>query len=209
MRLILVRHGQSEGNASGILQGRLDFGLTPLGQLQASHTADHLRSRTHVKRVVSSPLLRAKQTAGPIAEALGIELELDPALAEYDMGEASGLTGAELRERFPDVMSSWERGVRPSFPGEEGRDIFRQRVDGFFQRLLADGRDTIAIGHGGVVNLACHIVLGMDYGNRPGVFSAGNCSLTEFASDRTGRLVLLHHNDDCHIRELATTLDLG
>src|SRR6476646_5188364 len=112
MRLVLVRHGQSEGNARGILQGRMDFGLTDLGRAQAEATARYLAGGRKVERLRSSPLTRAMETAQPIAAALGLEVEPEPALAEYDMGEASGLTWAEIRERFPAIVEAFREGRR-------------------------------------------------------------------------------------------------
>lgn len=89
MRLILVRHGESVGNAAGVLQGRLDFGLSERGLAQAKLTAERLRD-AEAARVVSSPLKRAAQTAGFVAEALDLELHLEPDLAEYDIGGGAG-----------------------------------------------------------------------------------------------------------------------
>lgn len=202
MRVVFVRHGESEGNASGIAQGRLDFGLTPLGLRQAEVTAKALAaSGFRPGRVISSPLRRARETADLIADALGLPLERDEALAEYDIGEASGLSGAEIRARFPGVASAWARGERPEIPGEEGREVFHARVTGFLERMREANGDVIAVAHGGVLNAICHIVLGIDH-RRPGVFRVENCSISEVITDRAGRFVLARHNDTCHLRAM-------
>ncbi len=207
MHLYLVRHGQSEGNARGVLQGRLDFGLSELGRRQAEATAARLLSE-RVDRVVSSPLLRAAQTAEAISAALGLPVEPEPALQEYDVGDVSGLTGPEIRERFPEVRAAYARGERPRFPGEEGRDVFNARVTSFLARHR-DGDETIvAIAHGGVVSELCYLVLGVD-GGRRGLFEVANCSITEVRRDRAGRLVLQRHNDVCHLDGLITRTDRG
>ena len=127
MRLILVRHGESEGNASGVIQGRIDFGLSPTGVLQARATAGYLAT-LDVDRVVTSPLRRAADTAETIASPLGHSAVHMPELMEYDIGEASGLSNAELRQRFPEVFTAYATGQRPTFPGEEGRDTFHARL---------------------------------------------------------------------------------
>ncbi len=206
-RIILVRHGESEGNAAGVLQGRLDFALSELGRRQASLTAKRLAG-SGAYQVLSSPLTRASATAALIAERLDLRLRLDPDLAEYDIGDASGLTPAELRERFPDVMRARLGGERLRFPGEEGRDVFAVRLQQALARMSESEGTTIAVAHGGVISAMCHLVLGLGV-DRPGVFHVGNCSLTELRPDRTGTLVIHRQNDTCHLEGLATFVDRG
>ena len=108
MHLVLVRHGESLGNAAGVLQGRLDYALSDRGLRQAELTAVRL-AEFKATRVLSSPLLRASATAALVADALGLDLQLEPDLAEYDIGEGAGLTGPELRAKFPEMLAarSW------------------------------------------------------------------------------------------------------
>ncbi len=207
MKLILIRHGESEGNAAGVVQGHLDFGLTALGRAQADATAVYLRG-TKVDRLVSSPLRRAFETASLIAGSLGLEVEGDARLMEYDMGAASGLTGPQIRERFPDVVAQWQKGLHPRFPGEEGRDVFSARIATLLQEFVAAGKDVVAVAHGGVVGAFCRGVLGMDPLRR-GVFETANCGITEIAIDRQGRPVLQRVNDTCHLGALITMADRG
>lgn len=207
MRLILVRHGQSEANASGIVQGRLDFGLSELGALQARLTAERLKDEA-VDRILTSPLKRAADTARVIAEIKGMLAEPEPALMEYDIGAASGLTGPEIRERYPEVTSAFAYGRRPAFPGEEGRDAFAARLGALLATIEPANQTVVAVAHGGVVSALCQLIMGLDL-NRPGMFNVANCSLTEIARDRGGRIVLRRHNDTCHLDELATTVDRG
>jgi broad specificity phosphatase PhoE len=206
-RIILVRHGESEGNAAGVLQGRLDYALSELGRRQAALTAQRLAG-TGAYQVLSSPLLRASATAALIAERLELKLRLEPDLAEYDIGDASGLTPAELRERFPEVVQARSIGDRLRFPGEEGRDVFQDRLRQALGRMTETEGTTIAVAHGGVISAMCHMVVGLDV-NRPGAFHVGNCSLTELRPDRTGALVIHRHNDTCHLDDLATFVDRG
>jgi broad specificity phosphatase PhoE len=207
VRLILVRHGQSEGNASGVIQGRLDFGLSPLGEAQARATAERL-AKERVDRMITSPLARAADTARLIAEPHGLVVEPEPALLEYDVGIVSGLTGAQIRERYPEVLTAHARGERPKYPGEEGREGFIVRVTAFLETLRHSNETTIAVAHGGVISAACSLVLGID-AFRPGVFHSWNCSITELTTDRAGRFVIQRQNDTCHLEGLLTTADRG
>lgn len=207
MRLLLVRHGESEGNANRVFQGRSDFGLTVRGRLQAEHTAEALLG-LGVTALVTSPLRRATETARVLGGALGIEARPDEALLEYDVGEISGLSVNEVRERFPGLLEAWRAsGTRPPLPGEEGRDLFYERISSFLRGLdwKADGV-TVAVAHGGVINAACHAVLGIEFADfftTLRSFAAANCAVTEIRPDFMGRLILARHNDTCHLMDLA------
>lgn len=208
MRLILVRHGQSEGNATGIVQGHLDFGLTQLGTEQALAVSRRLAHETQPSRILTSPLKRARETADAIAAAHSMGVEIEPALAEYDVGEASGLTGPEIRERYPEVVEAYRRGQRPVFPGEEGRDVFEARISAVLATLQTSRDVVVAVAHGGVIAALCGMVLGMDI-HRPGALQCANCSISEIILTRSGQLVVLRSNDTCHLDGLLTTEDRG
>ena len=148
------------------------------------------------------------QTASYLAAPLGLEIEPEPGLMEYDMGEASGLTGPQIREKFPEVVASWQKGLRPVFPGEEGRDVFHARIKDVLDRFSALDQTVVAVAHGGVVGAVCYSVLGLDPSRR-GAFEAANCGITEIGLDRQGRRVLLRQNDTCHLDGLVTVVDRG
>ena len=207
VRIIFVRHGESLGNAAGVLQGRLDYGLSPLGIEQARRTSERLAA-SGARRVLASPLLRAFSTAEALAAPLGLAVQAEPDLAEYDIGVGAGLTAAELREKFPEMMTARSRGERFMFPGEEGRAVFHARLTRVVARLRELDGTTIAVAHGGVISAVCHMVVGLDL-DRPGAFQVGNCSLTEVTQDRGGRLVLSRHNDMCHLEGIGTLVDRG
>ncbi|MGD9933332.1 MAG: histidine phosphatase family protein [Dehalococcoidia bacterium] len=202
-RILLVRHGLSEGNAAGIIQGRTDFGLTELGHRQARLTAERLAGEAPV-RVFSSPLKRAWQTAEPIAAALGLTIDADPDLQEFDVGAVSGLTGPQARERFPDLAKLWPHAL----PGAESRDVFHQRIRASLDRMVAMDATVVAVAHGGVVSGICYALLGLDTSRR-GVFETANCAVTEITKDRGGRLILTRMNDTCHLAQLVTVVDRG
>lgn len=206
MRLLLVRHGQSEGNATGIIQGHLDFGLTELGLRQAEATAKRLANEK-IDRVLASPLQRATVTARFIAEATGNVVEADSALREYGIGAVSGLTTEEIARRHPEIPEAYRKGIRPVFPGEEGREVFYERISRVVERWRESGETVVAVAHGGVVSALCYIALGMDHG-RPGIFRVANCSITELALDRS-RLVIRRQNDTCHLDGIVTIEDIG
>jgi len=207
VRLLLIRHGESEGNAGRIFQGRTDYGLTALGEKQASLTAERLRP-AGVTAIVSSPLRRAFDTAAAVGTALDLGVDVEEALLEYDIGDISGLTVQEVREKFPTLLEQWgATGKRPEIPGEEGRAVFVNRVAGFVKGLDWKAEGTVvAVTHGGVVNVACYTALGLDFPDffrARLAFAVGNCSITEIRSDPMGRMVLAGQNDTCHVDGVA------
>ena len=100
MQLLLVRHGESVGNLTHILQGP-DDPLTERGRRQAREIAAYLASRGDVRALYTSPLVRAYETAAIIGEALGLTPIPREALAEINVGEAAGLTLEEWAARSP------------------------------------------------------------------------------------------------------------
>ena len=145
-RLLVVRHGQSEWNATGRWQGRADPPLTDEGRRQSKVAGGALGT---FDAVVASPLLRAAETATIIAERLGIGPVLtDPDLVERDAGEWQGLTRSQIQEGWPGFLDD---GRRP--PGYEPGDSMLTRTLSVLERIserMGDG-DVLVVSHGGVV----------------------------------------------------------
>jgi len=105
-RLILARHGQTAWNAEGRFQGQADPPLDATGLAQAERlAAEVLALRLDV--LVSSDLLRARQTAMVVSRACGLEVELDRDLREIDLGLWQGLHRRQASERFPEEYRHW------------------------------------------------------------------------------------------------------
>ncbi len=105
MRLILVRHGETEHNRGQLTLGRADVALNERGRGQARALASSFAATPAA--VYSSPLSRALETARAIAERAGLEPRLEPGLIEMDIGGMEHLTGVELRERYPEFLARW------------------------------------------------------------------------------------------------------
>ncbi|HLX32748.1 MAG TPA: histidine phosphatase family protein [Gaiellaceae bacterium] len=104
--LLLVRHGETDWNADGRLQGHTDRPLTDYGRRQARKLADELGGE-ELDAIYSSDLARARETAEIVAERLGLPVALDPDLREKDWGNWEGLTTVE-RDRVEFVGESTE-----------------------------------------------------------------------------------------------------
>jgi len=102
--LLLVRHGETDWNADGRLQGQTDRPLSDYGRRQARKLAEALEGE-ELEAIYSSDLARARQTAEIVGERLGLPVELDPELREKDWGTWEGLTAVE-RDRVEFVGES-------------------------------------------------------------------------------------------------------
>jgi len=154
--LLLVRHGQTSWNAAGRWQGNGDPGLTDLGRDQAEALSRELTDRhgRPWRRIVSSDLSRARQTALILADALGLDVELDPRFRELDVGRWTGMTREEIEAREPDLLEDFESGdpqVRPG--GGESRIEIRVRTRGALRDWTTRhaGESMILVAHLGVI----------------------------------------------------------
>lgn len=151
IRLLLVRHGQSIWNAERRWQGSADPPLSADGRAQALALADALRDE-NVDSVVSSDLIRARETAEIVMAELGLtDLLIEPRFRERDVGEVSGLTVEEIDERWPGLLDQWRAGTLLQMPGGEA-DI-TPRVTSALAELAArpPGRVVLVVTHGGVI----------------------------------------------------------
>lgn len=152
--LLLVRHGQSEWNASGRWQGWADPALTDLGRQQAKLAS---RAVGAVDAVVTSDLERASETAEIIAGELGIgPVVVQPHLRERDAGPWTGLTRVEIAEQWPGLLDTDERP-----DGYETDAALLERVLPALQALEPAGESVLVVTHGGVIGaVERHLGLG-------------------------------------------------
>ena len=160
--MYLLRHGETEWNETGRMQGQLDSPLTPRGLRQAAAMAETLAELTAgwgQPRIIVSPLGRCRQTAEIVAEALGVSsdaLESDARLAEMTWGQWDGLTREEIAKSDPE---SWELreddkwNVAP--PDGESYAMLAQRIGSWLADLPPEAFDDrppalIVVSHGGV-----------------------------------------------------------
>ena len=212
--VLLLRHGQTDANASGTLQGHLPTPLNALGLLQAQRLAR--RVARHVPRVtalVSSDLRRAAQTADPIAAACGLAVSHDPAWRERGFGTFEGRTVGE--------RDTWRAAHGDSDPpGAEALSDFGARVVGALRSLphRFPGHHSVAVvTHGGPVGVLLRMLadgtLPLAAGTTPPeVLQVPNCSVVELvaeaARDGVGwRAACV--NDVAHLSDLVTDADAG
>ena len=157
---VFLRHGESVGNAAARWQGQSDYMLTERGRAQAQALAKRWKSEgMKFDLVISSPLVRAKETAEIIASFLDAKVELDPILLERDIGEMEGLTAEEVR-KMPQPPY-----VTPYDPiGGEGEGdwaLFLRAGQALHDLLRKPPGSYLIVSHGGLLNQLMHAIVGI------------------------------------------------
>lgn len=151
-RLVLARHGESEANLLGEFSNRgTKHPLTPLGREQARALAARLDHDGGVERILSSPVLRARQTADVVAEVLGAEIVIDDRLREFDVGRFEGSRAPEHWAEYDEVVAAWAAGDRDRRVGggESLREI-EDRLGSLLVEVAARPGTSLLVGHGGL-----------------------------------------------------------
>jgi broad specificity phosphatase PhoE len=149
--IYLARHGESDWNAANRFQGHSDRPLTDLGREQARGLAD-LVAAENVEAIYASPLSRALETARIVAARTGLGVVVDEGLREVDTGSWSGLSRAEVRERYPQGFQRWITGGAGWEDGESYEEM-AERVLAAVNRIAAahPGGRVLLVSHGGPI----------------------------------------------------------
>lgn len=182
MRLILVRHGESEWNALGRVQGQADPPLHARGRAEALRTAPLVRALAP-ERAVCSDLRRAAQTASLL---VGDVASPDPRWRECGMGDWTGRAAAELYAEPDGRFLAWREGHADP-PGGESWEAVCARVADAARDLRASGAERVlVVTHGGPVRAACAVLAGLAPDH---LVPVGNASITVIELDHgVGRL---------------------
>ena len=192
MQLLLVRHALPLRSEAG--QGS-DPELSEAGIEQARRLPEAL-ARFPITRLVSSPQRRAAQTAQPVAEALGLSIEFDERLAEYDYG-LSHYTPIEEASQ-----EDLQRLIDGHLPGGVDEDAFKARVKAGVDDLVAaaDHEDTVVLfSHGGVINALVHQAMET---RRLLCVQVDYAGVTRFLKSRDGKLGVASINGTEHVWDL-------
>lgn len=158
--LILVRHGQTAVNAEGRLQGRIDAALTTIGEAQAAACAQAVAATSRPARIVTSPLLRARQTGAAIATVVGRDVEVDERWIELDYGQWDG---AVLRTMPQDEWDRWRSDVAFAPPAGESLLALTDRVHAACRDLAesAAAGDVVVVSHVSPIKAAVAWAMGV------------------------------------------------
>lgn len=152
MRLLIIRHGESEADLLDVHEGRADFPLTAFGHKQAEAMASYLAKTCKVDRIYCSTLRRAYQTAEHLSQKTGVPLTADEHLMEFNNGLWAGLERDVVREKYPAVQNI---PLHASVYEQESQLDFRFRAEYMLSKIISenDNAATIAVvTHGGMIN---------------------------------------------------------
>lgn len=200
VRLILVRHGETDYNRDAVALGRADVPLNETGRRQAECLRAALAG-VPLDAIYASPLARAHDTAVSIAAAHNRDVQVEDGLIEMDIGEAEGLTFPELRKQFPALAQNWGGPDGPTFrmPGGERLVDVQHRVVATIARLAARHPDqtVCAVTHNFVILSFLASVLGIELAQfRRLRHAVAAIAEIEVGADRS-RVIRL--NDTCHL----------
>jgi len=200
VRLIFVRHGETDFNVERRYQGHTDSELSERGRQQAVSVAKRLGAEP-ITAVYASDLRRASETARIIADVHDLQVCTDARLRECSFGDWEGLSVEEIQERYPKQYENYRQdSVTYRAPNGETLQSLMARVVSAVEEITARHEDghIVIVGHGGTVNsFICHAL-----GAQLSIFRRirlDNCGLTIFHREQGGRWVLEVLNDTCHL----------
>jgi|JFJP01.1.fsa_nt_gi alpha-ribazole phosphatase len=150
MKLLLIRHGQTDWNLAQRFQGQSDIPLNEMGRKQAQALAERL-SAEKFDAVYASDLQRATETAKIICAS---QIYPDPRLREVNFGDWEGLTYDEIKAKHPEPLAAWENDIFKSAPPNgETLEVLAVRVQSILDELRAKHQDQsiLIVAHGGVL----------------------------------------------------------
>jgi len=202
MLLYCIRHGQSIYNAEGRIQGQSDVPLSPLGRRQSEAVAAAL-ARLPIDAIYASPLQRAMQTAQPLADARGLEIQTDLRLKEIDTGVFQDKIWDEIAPHHPEVAVRWRSGdIDIAFPGGESRrDLMRRGPEAFRSIFQAGHEQAVVVSHGGLLVATLKVLLDIPPLEPP--LDLENGSITKFAFHGDGQVELLTLDEVDHLEHLG------
>jgi broad specificity phosphatase PhoE len=196
MDLVLVRHAEPVRTPAGSVSGPADPGLTERGFDQSRRLAEWLACEP-IDAVLSSPMRRARETAEPVAAALGLDIEIVDGLVEYDSTSDDYIPTDELQASGDPRWIAMVEGRWEDF-GADPAHVFKARVAQTVEDIVAryPGRRVVAVCHGGVVNCALASILAID---RYLWFEPVYTSISRVVASRSGVRSIVSLNERAHL----------
>ena len=199
LRLILARHGRTSWNVQGRVQG--GGGLDDVGRAQVAALAERLAAEP-IAAVYASPAWRARQTAQPLAVALGLPVRRRRLLRDLDYGRYAGAFVADVMREAPELFHRWRTEPHTvTFDGGENLAALRARIERFVREMAQAHPDStvFAATHDSPVRMAVSIARGLpDSSHREEWIKTRYASVTTLEVDE-GEMRLALHNDVSHL----------
>jgi len=194
-RLFIVRHGETEWNALGLLQGAVDIALSDAGRDQAARAATALAGMVSPDAVlVSSPLSRAHDTGLALGAVLGLPVAVDDRLRERAYGVWEGITPEEREEKWPAEVAKWHDHGNPGIEGFEVHELVRARmVESIEEWIAKSPSDLVVFTHGSSARIGMMGLLGLSLDHRT-LGNLGNTCWSRLRKRPEGAWTLERHN---------------
>lgn len=202
-RIMAIRHGETDWNTQGRIQGSLNIPLNAKGRLQAQQLARVLAD-IQIAAIYTSDLSRAQETADYIGQATRLVVQPEVGLRERGFGVFEGHSFLEIEQTQPELARRW-RKREPDFQPEGGESLlqFRSRILATVNRLAAQhvGRQIVLVAHGGVMDVLYRAATGQEL-QAPRTWELGNAAINRLLwTPETFSLV--GWADSSHLGEMA------
>jgi glucosyl-3-phosphoglycerate phosphatase len=203
----MLRHGQTDYNATNRMQGQLDTDLSDLGRNQAVAAAEVLAKRQPLL-IVSSDLRRALDTAVALGERSGLPVEVDTRLRETHLGDWQDLNHVEVDAKWPGARLAWRNDATWAPHGGESRVDVAERGLPLVRELIADQtewgtdepeRPVVLVAHGGLIAALTAALLKLPVANWPALGGMGNASWVQLSG---------HADADAEFDDIRWRLDV-
>jgi len=181
VKLILIRHGETDWNVEGRWQGQIDLPLNSKGKEQAEQIAKSLEN-TKIHAIYTSDLQRAVETANAIGRLQGLKVQSDPRLREIHQGEWQGLLVSEIKERYAEVFYKRHKNPLAMAPpgGETGHEVYQRITQAIQDIVQKHPNETVAIvSHGFAIAVMLIYLKGIAF-ERAWDFIPDNASIQTF-----------------------------
>ena len=202
VKVILIRHGETDWNTKQIFRGRKDIPLNEVGLVQAKAVGVSL-SDIQIDAIYSSPLGRALETAKVLAESRSLEVELEEGFIDIDFGKWQGITHEKVKEEYESLYEMWLKNPQMvTFPeGENLKDVRTRLMEALEKVIRKHPGKTLAIVSHRVLNkvLLCSI-LGLELSHF-WYIKQDTCAINRFEY-KDERFYLTLINDTCHLKKV-------
>ncbi|MEF9955114.1 MAG: histidine phosphatase family protein [Clostridium sp.] len=200
MKLYLIRHGQTQWNIEGKIQGKTDIPLNQVGIDQAKLLSEAMEEHS-VSAIFSSPLKRAYETACIVASSKNLPVIPVRELEEVDFGLWEGMTWNLINEKYPADFAAWDKNPTTSTPtGGETRESCRTRCEQAMNSILSTaGGDIAIVAHGGILVFVVDFLLRTGQDKNEMIVRNASITTIEYHRD-TGIGTLLVLNDTHHLK---------
>jgi probable phosphoglycerate mutase len=194
-KIVIWRHGQTDWNIENRFQGHTDIPLNAVGLFQVEHAAKVLLG-LRPSKIISSDLMRARQTAAALGTLAGLGVDIDPGLRETHGGSWEGRTGIENRELDGENFLAWMRGgdLTAGGNGEKRSDVARRTREVVDSTLTKSSGTVIFVTHGGAARCLIGSLLELSIDKWGLIGGLSNASWSVLERDSLGRWILSEHN---------------